>query len=494
MLVARIFAVVAVASGCTGSRPATRPADRDGDHTVASLEKQLHASEERAEARDYSTAAHLLDDAIAAPAFRDLSPKLRHSAIAAAGYAHLQTGDVQGARTLYVRASEMEEATADDWFGRANVARRLRDEEADATAITTVGRRWPQALRDADPYSILQTTNEDAGSAQARLELLEALFNARWTVFGMEWSESWRELSLRLVDRGDLDGARLVAERVTSPYQAIAMRVDRRFDALLGGAPPLDVRRVQYAEIAELRNFAVQPPYSLRKVHNLLYALTSAGGYAEVLQIADGVTSRPELFDDADTERMTILDDRSRALRGLDRWDEAISALEDASRMPGGESVNQAINLALLYLSLDRAHDAEAVVARTSQDLSPFGRYLVESVLHGCALARGDAREAAERFAYLREHHDVAPAVYDRALLASGRDEESANELIARLRDPWRRSGALMSVQQFAPGAKGPRDVRLRRRWDAIVARPEVQAAIAEVGRAQRWDIPPQGG
>ena len=166
--------------------------------------------------------------------------------------------------------------------------------------------------------------------------------------------------------------------------------------------------------------------------------------------------------------------------------------------MHEGESppnANQIIDLALLYARLDRTENALATIRRVPVGkLTSFGRFLVESVLYRCALAQGNATEAATRFAYLSDHRDDAPTVYDLVLLEAGREDEAASLLISRLDNPWRRSGALMSVQQFRPGAETPHDARLRQRWRSIVTRSDVQGAIAQVGRAGIWDIPFEGG
>src|SRR3954468_16585820 len=226
---------------------------------------------------------------------------------------------------------------ADRWFARGDEARKRGDDATWVAAITRVARRWPEAVRDANAYAILQATLVNAGSAEARLELLKSLFNAHWTVFGMEPSDAWRELTLRLLERGDRDGAALVAERVASPYQAIAMRVDHRFDDLLHDAPSLDVHRVQDAEIEDLWRKSTEPPLLLRKWHNVLYTLAGAGRYAEMLQLAGVLMANADAFDDADQARAMILDERASALRGLGRWNHAVSELGDASRMREGE-------------------------------------------------------------------------------------------------------------------------------------------------------------
>ena len=491
------FACAEVASANRPPRPERNAAAEEAFH------KRLDAANERIEAKDYAAAARLLDDALDAPRFRQLPPNVRHSAISVAAFAHFQINDSEKARSLYVHASEMEEATASDWFGRANVARRLHDNAAEVAAVTTVGRRWPEALREANAHAIGQTTvAAEYGPPQARLELLEALFNARWTLFGREPSWVWKDLALLLLQRNDMDGAALVAGRVTSPYGAIAMRVDRRFDRLLEGAGPLDVHRMQDAEIEQLRTAAGEAPPSLKRVHNLLRALAGAGRYGEIVQRADFALAHAgpggsSAYEDADEARMWILNDRASAMERLGRWEDAVADLEDASRMAGhqGGNVNQTINLATLYVRLDRPADALATIARVPlENTTAYGRFLVEGVRHACAIAQGNAQEAAATFTYLRDHRDDAPDAYQAALLDEGLDDQSEATLVSLLRDSQRRNGALMSVQQFARGAEAPRQTRLRERWRAVVERHEVQAVIAEVGRAERWDIPPEGG
>jgi hypothetical protein len=55
--------------------------------------------------------------------------------------------------------------------------------------------------------------------------------------------------------------------------------------------------------------------------------------------------------------------------------------------------------------------------------------------------------------------------------------------------DKGQRQDALLSVQSFAPMQGTPRDMDLEARRRAVITRPEVQAAIRQVGRVEvtRW-------
>lgn len=230
-------------------------------------------------------------------------------------------------------------------------------------------------------------------------------------------------------------------------------------------------------------------------VLQLTSSLSSATRYAEVLEVADAAlrlleSQGPPRSDEAIGDLAWVLNAKARALSRLGRWGDAVEQLSRASLLapPGRRNVSQSINLAGLYCDLGRPEEALAAIAGVI-DVSPYGRMQLESVRASVAHQRGDGAALARALDYLREHQADAPGTLQATLVEVGGMTEASGLIVARLEDPRRRSEAILEVQHFAAHAETPRMTEWRTRWDAMVARPEVQAAIAKVGRVERFDM-----
>ena len=65
----------------------------------------------------------------------------------------------------------------------------------------------------------------------------------------------------------------------------------------------------------------------------------------------------------------------------------------------------------------------------------------------------------------------------------------AAASYIARLRDPEERTAALYAAQTFQPVPRLPREIEGIERWKKLLARPDVAAAVLEVGRRETHPI-----
>ena len=95
--------------------------------------------------------------------------------------------------------------------------------------------------------------------------------------------------------------------------------------------------------------------------------------------------------------------------------------------------------------------------------------------------------------AYLRQHRDDAEDTWQLAMLDAGDFDGAAALLIARLRDPEKRYEALGEVQEYLPLPRLPIQAEALARWEKLVTREDVAAAINEVGRrenAPMYDVP----
>jgi tetratricopeptide (TPR) repeat protein len=282
---------------------------------------------------------------------------------------------------------------------------------------------------------------------------------------------------------------------VTDPHQLASLRVDARAQTLLAALPDLfDVDAALEAEVARLQVGVQQAPRSLRALNRLLEALCVALHYDEVLRRSGEALDRARVdassYSDTDDSLPWVMDFRAVALQGLGRWQEAAEQFLEASRLPEGKApnVSQVINLAALHCRLDQPREALAKLDGLGA-VSPYGRMQVERVRLMAAVELGNEAAAEVALAYLREHRTDSQRTLQWALIVADRLDEAAGVMVERLLDPATRREMLLGLQEFAPAPRTPRSLIWSGRWDEVVARPEVQSAIARVGRIERFRI-----
>jgi hypothetical protein len=216
-----------------------------------------------------------------------------------------------------------------------------------------------------------------------------------------------------------------------------------------------------------------------------------------VLSISDSAVAHAEkregkAYPDFGDRYNWILDNRSRAFKRQGQWDKAVATEVLAARLPeqGGINVSQSINLGELYAELDQPDDAANAIVQLG-DLTPIGQMQLEGVKLRIAVDRHDEQAASAALAYLRAHRAEEPDTLQDALLLRGQLDEAAALLIERLEKPEWRTDALVDMQQYADVARTPMEKVLFDRWNTVVARTDVQAALQKVGRIERFDLAP---
>ena len=69
----------------------------------------------------------------------------------------------------------------------------------------------------------------------------------------------------------------------------------------------------------------------------------------------------------------------------------------------------------------------------------------------------------------------------------AGEIDKTAEQLIEVLADRRARVGILVRLQRYAESPLTPVGVERKERWDSLVVRPDVRAAIASVGRLETY-------
>ena len=456
-------------------------------------------------ADDYVEAGKAIDEALQKTAFVQLSKSDQFRAILLASLAARGREDYLAAHEFIAVATGYPDAKAEHWVTRARMASWI-DNWADAgLSIRTVAKDWPAALPDIGHETIQWTAlkmSHDKKLAADRLEMLNALFAAK---FQLEWhsepGDLWRELVLDALARKDMARAREVLGRIVDPGSLLRMRTDRRFDDIVQASPKsFDVAAAAQAQAKRMKREANANPHKLSPTNQYMYALFLIGAYQDALTIADRALAKiakapkdKPAFEDLDDNINWIYDLKSQALRGLGRWDEALVVQEEARRQRenSNDKVSQAINLGYSYNLRDRPQDALKSLDGIdwARSLSGYGRMQLQHVRLNAYLQLGDRAEAEKVFVYIRENKLDAPDTWQEAMLDWGDVDGAAAHYIARLRDPDQRVAALYAAQDFKPLPRLPREAAGIERWQALLKRPDVAAAIDEVGRREQFAI-----
>ena len=438
---------------------------------------------------------------IDARSFSSLPDEDRYHALFAAGRAEMSFQRWSLARGYMVRVAAMPQATADDQLALVTIGAQLQDEPLIAQSLIAVARKWPDRLADIDEDYLTRFLAAQSKLPRATaLALLQSFYAANFKLkWGLEPSESWRDLVLLLTEQGLQAEAGEVSARIIDPVVLVAMRADRRFDTVVAAHPErFDVAAAADQQIKRLQSKDEDGTNSLRVKALLMAALTRREHAAAALAIADDAiaeirdTNYPERrFVDYLAEYGNLLTERAFALLELGLWDEGVAQLKEAAREfeHDRDNVGAAISLAEVECDLSRPADARSVLAQITAGLSPYGQMRVEGVRLDIATQEGDAAQVGRSLGYLRAHRDEAPASYLSGLVIANQLDRAAEELRRELLGPDTRQNALGNVQTYTPEQATPRDLEMRARWQSVLARADVREAIAKVGRVEVYDM-----
>jgi len=138
----------------------------------------------------------------------------------------------------------------------------------------------------------------------------------------------------------------------------------------------------------------------------------------------------------------------------------------------------------------DEALKTLAPLAAGQRNASSYGRMQVQWVQYTAAMTKKADAVARKAFDFISKHRADSPQTYQDALLWANRTEECARFLIERLRDPRDRGEALRQLQIYAEIAEPPMEAQMWKRLRDLTDRPDVRAAVAEVGTIERFDVP----
>ena len=304
----------------------------------------------------------------------------------------------------------------------------------------------------------------------------------------------WRDFALEALQRNDQALALKAVEKVADINAMISIRVDRRFDNLIAlERDRFDVAAAAEAEVARLTAFAKAHPRQLGGLIAQAQALESLGRYQEALAALDQAESKlsKASFDDLYQNRTWLLDERSRVLRKLGRTDEALNELERASRLPerGDPNVSQVINLADFYVDIDRPKEAlRTLTWLRDAEPSPYGLQSWSSAKIRALIKLNDP-DAKRELEVMRARNAFAFGPTTAVLIALGDADGLAKYYIQLLDDPDRRIDTLIELQTYRDFSSTKSNNAAAHLKEAVLHRPDVQAAISKVGRIENQPV-----
>jgi hypothetical protein len=368
-------------------------------------------------------------------------------------------------------------------------------------AIVTL-RAWSQVspagisrIGLSDVWRLLQEADKLEGGDRG-LEVHEILSTVNYRspqALSMDLDELRTDHARRLLLKGRAVEARRRIESLVSVEAHIRMAVDQAFDPIQA-ADRLDFTSLTATEIARAIAEAKDHPRLLQARYRIVQAYRRAGRANDALSAADAaiasIASEPSQFDDVKEYVNWLHNERAYALYELGRNEDGRAAMRAAiaAGEDGSSNVSQVINFANL-LADEGDTDQALATLKLLGDASDYGRMWAEAV-RACAAAQTDDTAMLDNaLAYLRENESKNVAALQRSLLCANKGDEAAALYARRLADPSRQTEALLALQNWQ---KDPSNLPFRneiyRRLDEIRARPDVQAAIAAVGRV--LDLP----
>jgi hypothetical protein len=456
---------------------------------------------------DYAAAGLATDAILKMRDFAGLDPGLQFRTVYFAAFAAAGREDYLSAHEWMIAATQFDAAESAQWLMRARYAMAVDALPDAALALTTTARRWPAALVEDDDLKefvmhAAYRLRRDPARRADYLGLAEALLAARFKgQLNTEPDGLWSDLILEALAHQDLKRAHEIATRVDNTDTILAMRIDKRFDPIVqADRKRFDLEAAMQRKSKRLEKQMHEQPRKLDAFVQYAYALFDEGRFADVLSSCDAILAKIQKaptksapYDDLDQSLNWVYNHKAGALRALGRWDEALVVMEAGShqRERGSDNVSQAINLGFHFNDAGQPQKALDALAAVdwAQGLSPYGRMQLEYVRYVAYLQLDKRAEADEVLAYLRTHHADADDTWQDAMLQAGDQDGAAAAFITQLHDPELRGAALALAQNYPQRRLSPRMQENHDKWQKLVARADVRAAIDEVGRIERVPV-----
>lgn len=505
LALALLFAACAAMSAGASAASVAAPPQLQPPRASAGLlqyRQQLAAAKkfvlEREHTKDEWTAANaILVAALADPRFARLGKVEQGEAYASAGWAAIRLSEFARARDLLARATQLNPADAGNWLWLAKLDVQLGHYDLAAAGLREYSGRGIELLDDEKDFIALLVHRADPAS-QARLDLLQTLFDKHWQPLPLGASDFWYQLALARVRRGEPEAARAVIARINSPAMLVRLRSDKRFDRLVDRqAAQFDVERATSQRVDAARVQVILHPDRLAYVVEVTRAMLADGMNEAVLDVTGralaAIVAAPEAppFVDTDEQTVWMMNNRSTAMYRLGRTDEAMALLEQSAKstVHGRVNVNQVLNLSQFYCGLGRADDAVATATKAGSSINDYGKLVQALAQHCAAVLNNDPQGAAQLLAQMRAQRKNGQITLLLALLRSDQMDEAARTVIELLASEADRDQVLYYMQDFLEPKPLPANVAVDARWQALLVRDDVRQALERVGRIEHYEV-----
>ncbi|MDQ0466067.1 tetratricopeptide (TPR) repeat protein [Caulobacter ginsengisoli] len=502
-----MLAAVAVSSAsatvAASSRPPMNPAVPR--KAPSNFEEAIDRADQAVRAKDWPGVYQALRPLLNTDELAAQTGERRHAILLMFATAALVTNHADEALAQIKIASTMPQAEGHTWFIRMYAAAVLDDGAEALASLARLADLSPDEAR-ALPHDMVLGIHELVSRMDKPSEAL-AQFDG--ILFRLGWQSDsalsepdflWTEYAGILLDRGDVAGARTVVARVSSPEQIIEMRADRRFDPVVRrGDPAFDPRRAALAQLAKLTQAAKASPDKLEPLLGQVGEMRRLGQFDAAQALIEAAIARvkakgDKAYADFEDQSNWLYDIQARLLMDAGRVDEALAIQARGAQVQenGDDNTSQVLNLGDQYVSLGRPKEALAAIAKVG-GMSGYGQ-MVRLYVEGCAQAQlGNTAKVQANIAEMRKLWPVNADALQDLLVCSGDLDGAAQVLIRRLADPQERTDTLADLQDFHDrGFTPPFAKVMGERLETILARPDVQAAIAEVGRIETYDLWPR--
>ena len=436
--------------------------------------------------------------------FGDQPISLQFSVLVRLGAAYQWSDQDDAALAAYVAAQAIQPESALPYFWRSFLHLGNDDWDRSAQDMMQVARRSVDLFNEYDLRTLgriireLDRADEAELSRNLRTTLVDYYVPENpFTTLDYYRSRSARDLALD----GDRVGARAIIQQMRTAAPFFMLQSDITFDFLWAEPWFIAASDMQAAfenELEQTELLIAEHPEFLDGHRQRIRILMSLGRFDEAESVAASAFDRlsgGEPFTDAEEYTTWLLNDWAYALYASGRTDEGNQRLAQAANFSesGELNVSQTINYASMLNAQGRPAESLEVIARMrDRSASSYGDMWTWAVSACAHYQLGQTAEADDVLAQMSANWEDNPAAYQRTLICMSRMDEAADLLIARLSNPDHTEGALEALQRLLP-IYPDESFGLSNAWlnavDELAERPDVQAALAPVGRVQTFEI-----
>lgn len=502
-------AIMAVLTGAPGAALAAKKAETEQvkPSELSVINAILRQGRAKAEKGDWAGAKESYQSVVNNPVFPKLSAEMRHFAYYVLAMAELYNDEPQLAYEHMVAAAQAapKEMDGSSWLFYAKVALEAGKFEDGGDAAVRAVTQFPDQIRKMDSWRIFSVTSElekikdDRVRYQRFLEGLRAINYVPDDAFTTA-ETLWFDLFTIYADRGDDAKAQAIADGLTEPFTVVRRQIDKRYQRFVAAGDDAYMKAVE-GDIAVARAVAARNPEKIEGVHRIANKLININQLTEARKLIDEALAKVDaapkdkpVFTDLGEYHAWILGERSSILMQMGRHDDALAAqtkARDVAIAADQDTVSHKINLGGLLNDLGKPVEAlNEVKDIDSKKTSKYGTMAAEEV-RACAHSQlGDKAGLAKSLEFMRGHAEDGENALQSALLCANESDEAAKRLIAQLDDPVKRGAVLATLQIYlAKPQPTAWQKTIDSRFADLVARPDVQAAIAKYGVIRRYPV-----